>query len=334
MDADCDRIGSSDPHGYAGQHQTLRRIASTPLFPAGRHGTSQTENRRVYTSPTMIALRTALPRPPLREFVRVFAQREVHPSNSGSDLVVEPVPARLEQLLEFQFGNPYTVHHSRGHDLTTPMQAVIGAQVGGCASIELRPGVISFGVFFQPAGLSRLFSIPMREMSHRNYDAALVCRQIPSLRDRVGECPTFEARVGIMEDFLTGMAARARGKETMVALAEHVFSLHGIVGSIAQLAATTSLGTRQFERQFHREMGMPPKLFARVARFQTALDAKIAAPQRTWLEIAHRLRYHDQMHMIRDFHLLAGDTPKQLLAQIGDARPGAMALGDAREKVL
>jgi AraC-like DNA-binding protein len=283
----------------------------------------------------MIALRTALPIPSLREFVRVFAQREVHPSNSGADHLVEAVPARLEQLLEFQFGSPYTVHHSLGYDLTTPGQAVIGAQVGGCASIELRPGVISFGVFFQPAGLSRLFSIPMRELSHRNYDAALVCRQIPELRDRVGECLTFEARVGVMENFFTGMAAGARGKEPMVAVAEHVFSLHGIVGSIAQLAARTSLGTRQFERQFFREVGMPPKLFARVARFQTALDAKIAGPQHTWLEIAHRLRYHDQMHMLRDFQLLAGDTPKHLLTQIGDARPGAMALSDAsREDVL
>jgi AraC-like DNA-binding protein len=286
-----------------------------------------------YTSPTMIALRTALPGPPLREFVRVFAQREVHPFDSGTGHVVEPVPARLEQLLEFQFGNPYTVHHSLGHDLTTPRQAVIGAQVGGCASIELKPGIISFAVFFQPAGLSRLFSIPVREMSHRNYDAALVCRQIPALRDRVGECLTFEARVGVMEDFLTGMAARVRGKETMIAVAEQVFSLHGIVGSIPQLAAKTGLGSRQFERQFLRQVGMPPKLFARVARFQTALDAKIAAPARTWLEIAHRLHYHDQMHMIRDFQLLAGDTPKQLLAQIGDARPGALAPGAGEKKL-
>jgi len=120
----------------------------------------------------------------------------------------------------------------------------------------------------------------------------------------------------------------------MVAVAEHVFSLRGVVSSISELAGKTGLGRRQFERQFLRDVGMPPKLYARVARFQSALDAKIASPHRTWLEIAHSLRYHDQMHMIHDFRLLGGDTPKQLLAQIGDARPPALAPEHAAEKKI
>jgi hypothetical protein len=35
-----------------------------------------------------------------------------------------------------------------------------------------------------------------------------------------------------------------------------------------------------------------------VARFQAALDAKLASPARTWLDIAHRFGYYDQMHML------------------------------------
>ena len=279
----------------------------------------------------MIALRTALPKPALQEFVRIFAQREVHPFESGAPLILEPVPARLEQLLEFQFGVPYTVHHSLGYDLTTPRQAIVGAQVGGCAQIELSPGVISFGVFFRPAGLSRLFALPVREISHRSCDAALISNLVVHLRDRLAECATFEQRVQTMEVVLLGMAARVPGIEIMVAVAEHVFSSRGVVSSISGLAAKAGLGIRQFERQFLREVGMSPKLYARVARFQSALDAKIASPDRTWLEIAHSLRYHDQMHMIRDFELLGGDTPRQLLSQIGDARPGALA-PDTSEK--
>jgi len=276
----------------------------------------------------MIALRTALPKPLLREFVRVFAQREVHPFESGALFVFESIPARLEQLLEFQFGVPYIVHHSLGYDLITHGQAIVGAQVGGCAQIKLSPGVISFGVFFRPAGFSRLFGIPLHEVSHHQYDAALISKPIASLRDRVAECVRFEERVRVIEDFLIGMAARAPEKDTMLAIAEHVFSLRGVVNSVAELAGKTGLGMRQFERQFQRAVGMPPKLYARVARFQSALDAKIASPHRTWLEIAHSLRYHDQMHMIHDFQLLGGDTPRQLLSNIGDARPSALSPGE------
>jgi AraC-like DNA-binding protein len=271
----------------------------------------------------MIALRTAFPNPTLREFVRFYAQREVHPFESGATSVFEPIPARLEQILEFQFGVPFKVHHSEGHHQRTPAQAVVGAHVRGCAQIELTSGVVSFGVFFRPTGLSRLFGIPVRDMANRNYDAALIPAMAKPLRDQLAESVTFEERVHTMERFLLRLTARALGKARMVVVAEHVFSLRGVL-RISQLAGDTGLGIRQFERQFLQEVGMSPKLYARVARFQSALDAKIAAPRRSWLEIAHDHRYHDQTHMIRDFQLLGGDTPKQLLSQIGDARPGAL----------
>jgi hypothetical protein len=64
----------------------------------------------------MIAIRTTFPNPLLREFVRFYAQREVHALASGAESAFELVPARLEQILEFQFGVPYKVHLSEGHN--------------------------------------------------------------------------------------------------------------------------------------------------------------------------------------------------------------------------
>jgi len=280
----------------------------------------------------MIALRTAIPGAGLREFVRVYAQREVTGFHSGAISVTEAIPARLEQTLEFQFGLPFIVHHSLGHDFDTPEQAVVGAQVGGVSQIELGPGVVSFAVFFTPTGFSRLFGVPISEMSHRNYDAAMMPGKIRALRERVGACITFEQRVRVMEEVLLARAVRARERTLMARIADHVFARQGVAGSVERLAADSGLGIRQFQRLFVGEIGIGPKLYARVARFQNALDMKIAAPGRSWLEIAHRLNYHDQMHMIRDFQLLGGDTPRQLLAQIGDSRPSALAEDETKEK--
>jgi methylphosphotriester-DNA--protein-cysteine methyltransferase len=69
---------------------------------------------------------------------------------------------------------------------------------------------------------------------------------------------------------------------------------------------------------------MPPKVFARIARFQSAMDAKLASPARTWLDIAHSFGYYDQMHMVHDFQRLGRNTPTQLLLQMGDVRPSAL----------
>lgn len=80
------------------------------------------------------------------------------------------------------------------------------------------------------------------------------------------------------------------------------------------------MGLRQFERLFQRGTGASPKIFARVARFHAAVDAKIASPNRTWLNIAHTFGYYDQMHMIDDFEILGRHTPTDLITQNGDVR--------------
>jgi transcriptional regulator GlxA family with amidase domain len=102
------------------------------------------------------------------------------------------------------------------------------------------------------------------------------------------------------------------------------FRGHGRRG-VAEMAGLASLSVRQFERQFERELGMPPKRFARIARFQFALDAKLVDPGRSWLDVAHGAGYYDQMHLVRDFHSLSGASPTRLVAELGDTRPPALA---------
>jgi hypothetical protein len=56
-----------------------------------------------------------------------------------------------------------------------------------------------------------------------------------------------------------------------------------------------------------------------------ALDTKRMAPDRSWMSVAHQLGYFDQMHMIRDFQTLAGNTPSEVFQQSGDYQPWSLA---------
>jgi transcriptional regulator GlxA family with amidase domain len=62
-------------------------------------------------------------------------------------------------------------------------------------------------------------------------------------------------------------------------------------------------------------MGVSPKTLVRIARFQHVLKMK-GASSLPWVEVAHALEYHDQMHMIRDFRDFAGDAPIRACEQI------------------
>jgi AraC-like DNA-binding protein len=265
-------------------------------------------------------LQTRPARRELRRFVRVYAQREVSPTGA---VIIQSLPARLEQTLEFQFGPQFRFLLPSGEQRVTTAVMVVGAQTQW-GVLSVPPGVMSFGVFFQPTGFSRLFGIPMAELARSAHDGnAIITRVLNSLRNEMAESNSFSQRVRIIEEFLLQQASRISPSNPIEVAAARIFAAKGAV-RVAEIALQHGLGVRQFERRFLECTGLAPKVYARIARFQTALDAKIYSPVRPWLEIAHGLGYHDQMHMVRDFHDLAGNTPGKIFSSIGDARPPAI----------
>ncbi len=260
--------------------------------------------------------------PDLQPFVRAYAQREVFDLTGP---VSEPMPARLEQTLEFQFGEHFEIANATRRDYTRPV-TLVGSYTEGGFAIALKNKIISFGIFFQPIGLSRLFGIPPVEFSNRAFDALDVLpNRIRLLQNQLADHPSFPARVAVVEQFLRGLVSRGSAPRDDLGFdaAARIFQANGAV-RMRELAAHYGLSVRQFERRVTQTVGIAPKIYARVARFQTALDAKLLAPHRPWLSVAHDLGYHDQMHMVHDFHELAGAAPNQVLATIRDARPPAM----------
>jgi AraC-like DNA-binding protein len=100
-------------------------------------------------------------------------------------------------------------------------------------------------------------------------------------------------------------------EEVVVAPAVAVaFARRGLV-PVSDLAAATGLGARQFERRFQREVGLTPKRFLRILRFQEVLSAlrfgSDDAPR--WADVAASHGFYDQAHFIRDFKSFVGTSP-------------------------
>ena len=251
--------------------------------------------------------------------MRAYAQRTVSPTDASW---TQSVPAQLEQILNLEFGVLPGIRH-RDRDASREI-LVGGAQRDFCGTLGLRPGVESFAVFFWPSGWSQLFNIPVRETTD-NFDdaAALHGNAIREVWNRLGEETTFERRIAILENFLMNQLPRVKAASKINIAVQYLFERHGAV-RIPKLGRQEALSLRQFERLFRSEVGMSPKAFARIARFQAALDAKLANPTRTWLNIAHSFGYYDQMHMVHDFEQFGRNTPSQLLVEMGDVRPSAL----------
>jgi AraC-like DNA-binding protein len=79
------------------------------------------------------------------------------------------------------------------------------------------------------------------------------------------------------------------------------------------VAAHCNLSTRQLQRLFLEHVGISPKLFARIVRFQRVFQHLEHSPGREWVHVALDCGYSDQAHLIRDFRQFAGETPSVLL---------------------
>jgi AraC-like DNA-binding protein len=270
----------------------------------------------------MVTVESARPSQTLSPYVRAYAQRKTKIAGAP---IIEPVPPRLEQTLEFEFGDSFDVCFTNGDRITSPSITIIGWQSLLRGEIHLLGTTESFAIFFQPAGFSQLFGVPMTKLRNEAIEAtSILGYEIRSVWNQMGEASSFSDRVAIIERFLRGLVVQAASADPITAAANCILSLRGVVG-VDDLARQVRVSRRQFERRFLAQVGLTPKSFARIARFQTALDLKAVRPHKTWLDTAHELGYYDQMHLIHDFQKLTGRTPERLLGMLGDARPQALA---------
>ncbi|WP_276358054.1 helix-turn-helix domain-containing protein [Cohnella caldifontis] len=84
---------------------------------------------------------------------------------------------------------------------------------------------------------------------------------------------------------------------------------------MSTLAAECMLSLRQFERRFKQLIGVSPKVFARLLRFEALLTSLIQGPTVSFTDVSSHLGYHDQAHVIHEFKKWAGCTPSAFLAR-------------------
>lgn len=256
----------------------------------------------------------------LRPFVRAFAQRTV-----TGVLEAQPMPAFLETIIHFDFGDLPTVRSAKGGVESGRALALVGPHTHAGTGLRFEGSIDSFAIFLQPAALWSLFRVPTGAVTETHYDAEDVLgAPVAELWHVLAETPDLADRIRAAETFLL-QSANFEPEETATTVAASLLARRGGRIAIHDLASRMHVSVRELERSFLREMGIAPKRFARVARFQAALDARVGRPDRSWLDIAIDSGYHDQMHLVHEFQSLCGLSPTLIVERLGDSRPAALA---------
>jgi AraC-like DNA-binding protein len=146
-----------------------------------------------------------------------------------------------------------------------------------------------------------------------------------SLRDRLLEAPDMAARVDAAEDWLLRLAGGMPEVDPLVVHLTRRLQRPGGV-RISALAEDTGYSERQLLNLFKRWVGVGPKQYARIRRFQQVLDALCQhgavdvelgggpLPSPDWADLAAATGYADQAHFSHEFSAFAGMTPSAYVA--------------------
>jgi AraC-like DNA-binding protein len=158
-------------------------------------------------------------------------------------------------------------------------------------------------VTFYPWGASAFLPGSMAELADRNTDLADLLERdvVERVADRIQEARDADERFAFVEAFLLERLGAERRDELVVASA---LKLQTPRRDMSALAAASGLSRRQWIRRFQSSIGLGPKSFARILRFQRATALKRSG--KNWGEVCLECGYYDQAHLTREFRELAG----------------------------
>lgn len=177
--------------------------------------------------------------------------------------------------------------------------------------LEATGKVGLLGVRFWPGMMHSFFNIPMSELANNYFDLSLIATELSKeIEYQVLPSKNFDERFSsvnsvlvkyLMDNFIT-MNKVVEEAITSIVQSNGLLSIDGLSSGIG-------VGTRQLERLFNQHLGMTPKMFSRIVRFQSIFRELESSDISNWTLLALQCGYYDQAHFIKEFKQFSGTNP-------------------------
>ena len=249
----------------------------------------------------MSEIKIIRPRPELRPYVRYYWVLE-------SDT--------LPSTPTFPIGCPQIIFH-RKEPLYIPelecaqSRLTISGQVNFPAHISSKGDVDMIVAVFYPHTIGMFIDTPPSVFYNQEisgYD--IEYKSLNILADTIFGCPESVDAINFLEKWLINRVKKTGDTDRIEAVVRAVLESPSIgLNSLAEIACVCK---KQLERIFRYYVGMNPKEYCCIARFQMAMRM-MQLGSHNYADIAYSAGYSDQSHFIRDFRKYSGYSPRELL---------------------
>jgi len=227
----------------------------------------------------------------------------------------KPYPPRPEHCLSFYAKGIEKAEYQKSGTKQGNLSTVLFGQQTEVSNRFNSNNFLLIQVVFNPGGMYRLTSIPSYYFTNQYIDAETVfSKEIKYVNEKISDCSSFLQMIEVVEAFLMNEMRRNLCEANSLDIVTTQLFGSDFIPSVDRMAKSACQSTRNFERLFKLRMGISPKFYLKVLRFENAFRMKNKAPHLDWLSIAISCGYYDYQHLARDYKELTEGTPNQFHA--------------------
>jgi AraC-like DNA-binding protein len=266
------------------------------------------------------------PSPFLAEYIRLYRIIDFHFPNI-TIIPFKAYPPRPEHCLQFMARDPETIEYPDSGLLISPKPVTFMGPHTKVIHRYIGKRTLGLQVIFQPGAINQITNIASSELTDLYMDAENVFGKCTRLvNEQLFHSKNYAEMIAIVEQFLTPLVKGRKQKNHPVDEISKAMIYENERFALDKFLKAACLSHRQVDRKFKERVGMAPKLFLQMARFDKAFRMKNRFPQKDWLSIALHCGYYDYQHLVKDYKQFTGYTPTQFFA-IDNAAP-ERSLGD------
>lgn len=182
------------------------------------------------------------------------------------------------------------------------------------ATTLFTSGLSSVGVVFYPYAIQELFKTDAHYLRDERVPMNEFCKW--NIRDALHETTDPYKRIQLLCDFILKKANGEKKPDLIIKDSIKRIKLAKDTIIVKQLAQYYRISERQLERRFLNTIGVTPRHYIKVTRFNKALELLKKGDYEKLSNIAYKLNYSDQAHFYRTIKELSGYCPKSLQGKL------------------
>lgn len=249
-----------------------------------------------------------LPVEALRDYVRYFwVLEDLEPALGVKNFKILPdgIPALIFQDIP----NVFVDQENR-----TPPQLYVYGQFTKYTDQRVEGSFRIIGAYLEPSALKTIFKIDAIEVTNQNI--ALEDIMADSILERLLNAGSIDDKIRIISDFLLQQIAVLKYENQS---AKFVSTLLQRGKTLRDVQQEMNISERTLERLVKQNIGMSPKMFSRIIRFQSNLNLLRNTEYKHLTELTYTSGYFDQSHYIREFKEFTGSSPKSFVLKTNEA---------------